>query len=167
MDYIGIDPGLGGAVAVLSEDGRIAVFDTPTALVKSGSTRREYLPVAMAQIIQGIAESRGDVVVLIERQQPFPRQGGVGNFKLGMGYGLWIGLAAALGLSYDFVSPADWKAVMMRGSGKEKEAARVKAQQLFPALAAELSRAKDRECGRSEALLIAEYRRRQDIGRPD
>ena len=154
VKYIGIDPGLDGAVAVLPD---LAVYDVPTAEVGG---RREYVPVAMARLLRDLTDGEETVFVAIERVQPFPKAGVVPMFRLGLGLGLWLGVLGALALPYDLVRPQDWKAAMLPGRQKEKEAGRVRALELWPALAAELARKMDHN--RADALLIAEYRRRQD-----
>ena len=57
--YIGIDPGLGGAVAVLHADGwLVAVHDTPVlTLSTSRGTRQEYDTWGMAALLQPYAGS--------------------------------------------------------------------------------------------------------------
>lgn len=50
---------------------------------------------------------------------------------------------------------------MLRDAGKEKDAARVKAMQLFPQVADQLSRKKDH--GRADALLICAWAQRIGI----
>jgi crossover junction endodeoxyribonuclease RuvC len=151
--YIGIDPGLSGAVAVLPEGW---IFDTPTAIVSSGKRqRREYLEAEMAAMLAPFVE---DSVAAIEKVHAMPRQGVASMFTMGVGLGVWRGILAALGIPFDLVTPQRWKAVMMDGMGKEKEAARTRALQLFPGLTPSLRLKKHH--GRAEALLIAEYRRR-------
>lgn len=160
MRYIGIDPGLDGAVGVISGDSpHIAVVnDTPTAVVKGRGTKRVYLPQAMTAILEAYIDDRY-TVVLIEKVHAMPRQGVTSSFSFGHGLGLWEGICAGLGLSYDFVTPQSWQGTMMDGMGKAKDASRVVALRLFPHLAETLSRKRDH--GRADALLIAEYRRRQ------
>ena len=155
MTIIGIDVGLDGAVAVLPE-GR--VFDTPTVTVASGKrVRRKYLPQEMMRLLLPYASD--GTLSIVEDVHAMPRQGSASTFSLGTGWGLWIGILAGLGIPYDLVSPARWKREMMDGMGKEKDAARLRAMQLFPALSEQLALKKHH--GRAEALLIAEYRRRQ------
>ena len=153
MHIIGIDPGLTGAVAVLPE-GRF--FDTPVAQVKKGG-KKVYLVADMVSIL-GIVD-RQNAHVYIEDVHAMPGQGVSSSFSFGRGFGLWEGIVAALGIPYTLVSPVRWKRAMMDGMGKEKGASRVRAGQLFPHLANQLTRVKDH--GRADALLIAEYGRRQ------
>ena len=48
----------------------------------------------------------------------------------GYGYGLWVGILAALQVPYTPVRPAVWKKAF--SLGKDKEQSRLRAQQLFP-----------------------------------
>jgi len=91
--------------------------------------------------------------VLIEASQAMPGQGVRSMWTTGYGYGLWLGILAALQLPYTPVRPVVWKKAV--GLGKDKEQARLRAQQLFPA--ADLRRKRDH--GRAEALLLAWYGR--------
>ena len=79
-------------------------------------------------------------------------------FNFGKGFGLWLGILAGLGIPHTLVTPQAWKKEMMQGMG-DKDAARIRAQELFPHCVDSLSRKKD--IGRADALLIAEYGRRQ------
>ena len=154
--YIGIDPGLDGAVAFVFDDGAPLVFDTPTLRVGSGKvTRRVYNPQAMAEIIASCSNRRH---VFIEDVHSMPGQGVASTFTFGVGFGTWLGILAALGLSYDRVPPQRWKRAMLDGMGHDKDASRVRAIQLFPAVADQLGLKK--HDGRAEALLLAEYGRR-------
>lgn len=154
---IGIDPGLSGAVAIIHDDGKVAIVDTPTTLIKKGKkSKHDYLPVQMADILG----SREVCHVFIESVHAMPGQGSVSMFRFGEGYGLWIGIIAALGLPHTKVTPQAWKKALMAGI-KDKDASRQRAQELFPQCVAELSRKKD--IGRADALLIAEYGRRCSI----
>jgi hypothetical protein len=83
-----------------------------------------------------------------------------------MGYGMWIGILAALHIPYTLVTPNRWKKEMMAGMGKEKEASCVRAAQLFPAAGALLSRPKRgggvvHLDGRGDALLLAALCRKE------
>lgn len=154
MIYIGIDPGLDGAIAFLYSDGTARVCNAPTGKI---GKKRDYLLAQMANLLERqINEIRQ--VAAVERVHSMPKQGVASSFNFGKGFGLWLGLLAGRGIPFDLVEPTRWKKVMLDGMGKEKDAARIRAQQLFPSLATELSRKKDH--GRAEALLIAEYRRR-------
>lgn len=158
MRHIGIDPGLSGAVAIINGEGSkglgIAdtVYDTPTGQI---GNKNSYLPAEMAKQLILV----GPCQALIEKQQAMPKQGVTSTFSIGYGMGLWIGILAALSIPYEVVTPQAWKGAMMAGMGRDKDASRLRAQQLWPQLTEQLNRKKDH--GRAEALLIAEYGRRQ------
>jgi crossover junction endodeoxyribonuclease RuvC len=154
MRFIGIDPGLDGAAAMISDAGAVlSVFDTPTLLVGKGGKRDYDLRTMRAWLG---AFSPWDCDVAIEHQQAFPGQGVTSMFSLGRGYGLWLGLLAGLGMSYSPISPVRWRKAMLDGMPKGKDTGRLRAMQLFPQ--ASLSRKRDH--GRADALLLAEYFRR-------
>lgn len=160
MTVIGIDPGLSGAVAVL-QDGdtyigphRKYVIDTPVLNVEG---KRKYNANEMAHILCPFTQE-SDVLVVLESVHSMPKQGVASSFNFGEGLGLWKGIIAAYGLPLELPSPQRWKKALLADQGKEKDASRFKAIQLFPDLAGQLSRKKDD--GRAEALLLAEYGRR-------
>jgi crossover junction endodeoxyribonuclease RuvC len=161
MIYIGIDPGLNGAVGVIGEqagNGCPRVFDTPTLTIEGEKTKRRYNTAAMAELLAPYAGNREHVLVVLESVHSMPKQGVASSFCFGQGLGMWQGIIAALGLPLEMPSPQRWKKEIMADQGRDKDAARFKAIQLFPTLATQLSRVKDD--GRAEALLMAEYGRR-------
>lgn len=150
--YIGIDPGKHGGIAVIYPD-RASVHETP--MLPDGA----YDEQAMTRILR----TPRSAVAGIERQQAFPKQGGVSNFTTGLGFGLWRGMLAALGIDYAVVAPRDWRNVVGLTKGDDKVAAVALAAQLFPEVAGLLTgpRGGLRD-GLAEALLIAEYRKTID-----
>jgi hypothetical protein len=68
-------------------------------------------------------------------------------------------LAIQEGCSYELVNPQTWKRQMMPGEARDKNAARLKAIQLFPSVADDLKLVKHHN--RAEALLLAEWGRRR------
>lgn len=161
MIYLGVDPGLDGALAAC-EPGSVdfvTLFDTPTLTVQGKGAKREYDVHAMARALRGYAAyGPGGVTALVELVHAMPGQGVRSMFSMGRGIGVWEGLLAGLGIPYAFVTPQRWKRALMDGMGKDKDAARLTAMRLFPSIAGSFARKKDD--GRAEALLIAEYARR-------
>jgi hypothetical protein len=104
-------------------------------------------------MVSVLKEFGGDAaVIVIEWQQAFPKQGVASTFKIGYGYGLWVGMCAALGYRYHIVSPHVWQRAMLSGTGKGKERSVLAAQRLFPTV--DIPRHKH---GRADALLIAAW----------
>ncbi len=173
--FISIDPGLSGAVAAITEDGQIvSLQDTPTLAVRKGKgTKNTYVESAMASILSGLKDAadglptgvpgrRGGgratgILVTIENVHSMPHQGVSSSFSFGCGFGLWLGICAALRLPIQRVEPAVWKRTMGLAAGADKNASVVLASRLFPT--ASLERKKDH--GRAEALLLAEWARRK------
>ena len=136
---------------MLSDQGAlIALSDVPTLTLKvARGTKQTYDIPGMSALVQPYAGA--GLHVVIEESQPMPRQGVRSMFTCGFGYGLWIGVLAALHIPYTPVRPAVWKKAFTLG--KDKEASRFRAKQLFPG--ADLRRKRDH--GRAEALLLAWY----------
>jgi hypothetical protein len=150
MTIIGIDPGKTGAVAVLWEGGASDVIDMPPSPVG--------LRAELGIEDQPLSPSPR-FVAYVEKQQAMPKQGVSSTFKIGQSYGEILGVFGALSIRVVTVTPVKWKTAMgLRG--KDKDASRALAMRLFPQLAGELQRKKDH--GRAEALLIAEWGRRQE-----
>jgi hypothetical protein len=144
---IGIDPGLDGAVAILC--GRsVEVFDTPTFKLKE---KRYYDTQGMTRILSDY-QVRG-AIVAIERISAMRGWGISTCFKLGMGYGIWIGILAALRFDVKTVSPQVWKRAMLNETEKDKKAALEVARLTYPNVDLHLQS----HDGRADALLIARY----------
>lgn len=156
MLIIGIDPGLAGGLAVLRHGECGGVYDLPT--MAAGKTGRKMInAAAVAELLREIrvAYSGFSVAVALERPAAMPGQGVSSMFSLGDSFGALRGVVAALNLPLHLIVPAVWKRRF--GLNADKEAARALAISLFPDAA--LARKKDH--GRAEALLIAEFLRRE------
>jgi crossover junction endodeoxyribonuclease RuvC len=156
MVVIGIDPGLDGAVAIIHSPVEIDIFDTPTLTVVGEKSRRKYNAAAMAAILEPLQTEQA--LIVLESVHSMPKQGVASSFNFGEGLGIWKGIIAAYKLPLEMPSPQRWKKAILADQGKDKDASRYKAIQLFPSLAEQLSRKKDD--GRAEAVLLAEYGRR-------
>jgi crossover junction endodeoxyribonuclease RuvC len=161
---IGIDPGNTGAIAVIYPNG-VVMHDTPVEIATKGKKSSiSALPSEMAAILADVVDqcsSEGwGLHVAIEKVGAMPGQGVTSMFNFGKGFGMWLGILAALRIPYTLVTPQAWKKEIMKGVS-DKDAARGVGCRLFPAVARELARKKD--IGRADALLIAEWGRRQNL----
>ena len=149
--HIGIDLGLFGAVAVLDHAGTLVVLhDVPTLTLSTNrGTKQDYDVPGLVALLQPYAGSQAHV--MLEARQAMPGQGVRSMWTTGYGYGVCVGVLAALQIPYTPVRPAVWKRTL--GLGKDKEQAWLRAQQLYPG--ADLLRKQDR--GRAEAILVAWY----------
>lgn len=155
MEYGGIDPGLSGAIAIIS-NGRVEIADTPTDMeIIGGKNRRVYDPAAMDELIALIPDY---VKMCLEKVRPMPSFG-ASNFTFGMGLAYWVMALISNRVSWRTVSPQQWKKDMgLKGS--DKNASRELACKLFPRDAHLFTRKKDHD--RADATLIAEWLRRQE-----
>lgn len=149
--FIGIDPGQTGAVAILSTTERAVVFDTPILLVGAGKkTQHEHNINQMAHILR---ENAANAIAAIESVHSMPDQGVSSSFRFGKGFGIWLGILGTLQIPYTLITPQRWKKTMLDGMGKDKDASRFRAIQLFPHQPLALKW----HHGRADALLIAYY----------
>jgi len=163
---LGIDPGLAGCIAILADGDPAGFIDMPTVERNIG-TGRAIDSHELAALLRGIFQTHqgADVQVWVEYVNAMPAtkgesgapraaMGSSSAFRFGEGYGVVKGVLGALGLHWQLVFPQKWKA--HHGLLKqEKDAARIRAIELFPALAGDLARKKD--IGRADSLMIALY----------
>lgn len=159
MIYIGIDPGVTGAVAAIGERSGIDIHDLPTMQRGKTGNKQQINGRELARILLGYKAIHCHVY--LELVKGLPRGGDGGSkmgstsaFNFGETFGCIRGVLEALDLPYTLIPPERWKKTAGL-IGAEKDASRTKAIQLFPLVAHELVRKKD--VGRAEALLIAHF----------
>lgn len=162
MRYIGIDPGLDGGVAILAPDENPQVFVMPVQPTGKGNGREVNVgPFICNEWFHGGCR------VLLERQQPFPKQGGKSNYTTGYNYGKLISLLEAEAVAFEVVRPQEWQrefGIGGKGVDTKKQAALV-AGRLFPCVELRApERCRTPHSGIVDALLIAEYWRRKQGG---
>jgi len=151
MRVVGIDPGLSGAIAVLDEDS-VDLFDIPTWNVGEGS-RRTYNVPGLVDLLRSLAPA----TFVVEHQSP-RRENPAVSFKVGLGYGILLGILCALELRHFMVSPQGWQRAMYAGTGKSgKDRSIEVASRLWPNI-------RITRHDQADALLIAEYGRRLERG---
>jgi len=154
---IGIDPGVNGAVAILTDDGGLVqVFDMPSVEVNVGNkAKRRISPEMLAAELRLYSVS--GTVAIIEQVNAMPGQGVASMFAFGEAFGLAKGVLSGMFIPVQTVTPAKWKKAMNLNAGKD--ASRAKAAALWPEQAQEFRRVKDD--GKAEAALIACWWRTQ------
>lgn len=143
MNYIGIDPGKGGALAVITEENALVFpFD-----------RKSYVNILGAM---GGKQAK----CCLERVGAMPGQGVTSMFSFGENFGFIQGVLEANGIPYELVTPQKWKREF--GVTGDKNSAVSVCQRLFPEVSL-LRTPKSRKAddGMAEALLMAEYARRK------
>ncbi len=156
MIFCGIDPGITGAVAAITGQGRVKLC-AALPIMRNGKLAwcdGEEL----VSLLSGYNEPQWigpGYHVTIERAQPMPKQGVSSTF----GYGVMFGsiLQAMHWARVELVTASQWKRAM--GLTSDKQTSLDKARMLFPGVKL------DRKCdhNRAEALLIAEWARAKSV----
>jgi hypothetical protein len=143
MCFMGVDPGVSGAIAFYYRDhpDYIAVYDAP-------SIGKE---INCSELTALIKQYRPDCAI-IESVHAMPRQGVSSSFNFGMAYGMARGVVAACGIPQHLVTPTKWKKFFALTS--DKETSRRLAILTWPG-SEHFNRKKDD--GRAEAALLALY----------
>jgi len=146
---IGVDPGLSGAVAVISPES-LKIFDMPTMTVeRNGKAKRQVSASELAHIFANF--NSNDSHVYVEKVSAMAGQGVTSVFSFGRSFGMIEGILAAYKLPVTYVAPATWVKAVGRGQGKD--ASRARAMELFPNNQADFKLKK--WDGRADAALIA------------
>lgn len=140
MVYIGLDPGVSGGIAALSDDG--AIYGGPWKMPETDADVFEVLGL--------IAHTERKAV--LERVSASPQMGVVSAFTFGKGYGALRMALTSVGTPFDEVTPQRWQKAMQCLTRGDKNVSKRRAQQLFPQVKVTHAIA--------DALLIAEYCRR-------
>ena len=144
---LGIDPGLSGAIAWVSDDGHlIRVADMPTVEVNG---KKKVSPQMLVALLEDYDDAK---MVAIEDVGAMPGQGVTSTFNFGYSAGILAGVCAGLRMPTSFYRPAVWKRAA--GVPADKGAARQMAQRFWPGCR-DFDRAKDD--GRAEAALLARW----------
>ena len=149
---VGIDPGLGGALAILDSDKKYPlVMDMPVAVtVKSGKKSRRIIGVQLAEFLRSQLPLDW---AFIERQQAMSKQHVTAIGKTMEGYGLLKGVCHGLRIQCFIFEPTRWKRNVSLQVGSTKDESRELAMSHWPGIAEQFSRKRDD--GRAEACLIA------------
>lgn len=162
MRIIGIDPGITGAISLVTEQANfVSVFDIPTMLANKTGNKQQVNVAELAKLLRTVLLDNPDVKAIMERVTAMPSTPGAGGDRRGMGaasafsFGKCVGhiegALAALGIPVEFVTPQQWKRALNLPS--DKEAARAMAQSIFPQAPLGLKK----HAGRAEALLIGKW----------
>lgn len=136
---LGIDPGLGGGLAVVGQD----------------FTRAWKMPETERDLLDTLSDVKtfGVTTAYLEFVRSSPQMGVVSAFKFGQGYGGLRMACIASGLKLEEVTPQKWQQVLKCRTKGDKNVSKRRAQELFPGVKITHAIA--------DALLIAEYGRRQ------
>ena len=142
--YIGIDPGAGGGIAAIDEEGNIKAYKCPQS--------SEDMALLFEVLVGDTPPD--NVRLLMERVWARPTNAVRAAFSYGVNYGQWLGVASSHEIKINTVIPTEWirwigcpkslKSVIRKRWLKEK------AQELYP----EIKRVTLKT---SDAILITRY----------
>jgi len=152
--FLGIDPGLSGAVAILDQGGGLILLDDLPTMANGNGKAKVGRCIDSAGLAAMIRPYAGRVALAtVERVAAMPGQGVAGVFSLGDTFGAVRAVLACTGVPVALVPASTWKRRYRLDSDKER--CRARAIELFPL--AGLHRKKDHN--RAEALLLANHGR--------
>jgi len=156
--FIGVDPGLSGAIAAYCPDNEnLIYFATPTLeITRNGKKKRAFDHQELARKMDEIVDLIGAnniKRVVIEKVGAMPGQGVSSMFSFGTSYGAVVQAIADHFLRIEHVTPQVWKKAMKVTA--DKDSSRARASQLLPRHCGAWSRVKDD--GVAEATLMALY----------
>jgi crossover junction endodeoxyribonuclease RuvC len=144
LRVLGVDPGVGGALALLVNSELVEIADVPVVEVRG---KRRIDP---AQLVTLIASWKPDIAI-VEHAAAMPKQGVSSMFGFGKSAGLVLGVLAGLRVPTTEITAAKWKRALQVPAGKD--GARARAGQLLPTAAHHWPL--KRHDGRAEAALLA------------
>lgn len=106
MNYIGIDPGKSGGIAVLNDEGNLTLFPIP----KIGT----LVDLKAIDLFIGM-HTVGEHICLLEDVHSLPGMSAKSNFVFGENKGQWQGMLTSNHVSYQEVTPKAWQKVAWQG----------------------------------------------------
>jgi len=157
---IGIDPGKSGAVVAIDKFG-VAV-DSIAADDKGSYGGKEYVPQALVDWLVDLKWRETIQLAVVEVQSSRPPEGRKSALTTGYGWGMIVGVLAALGIPYELASPVTWTKSVYGGSGKktpsERKARSIQwARARVPSLSLVLDGRRVPHHGLSDAAALAMY----------
>ena len=153
MIIIGIDPGVSGAICILT-DGKITeIYEMPT-MIDGKKNKKQVNGAEVTNIINKELVNEKDINVVIEHVSAMPGQGVTSMFNFGQSFGVLKGICAALKLPVHFIRPVKWKKYFNL-INTEKDASRTKVIEVFPYISSKISKKKD--ANKADAILIARF----------
>ena len=153
MIIIGIDPGVSGAICILT-DGKITeIYEMPT-MIDGKKNKKQVNGAQVANIIKERLDDKKEIAVVVEHVNAMPGQGVTSMFNFGQSFGVLKGICAALKLPVHFIRPVKWKK-HFNLINTEKDASRTKVIEVFPYISSKISKKKD--ANKADAILIARF----------
>ena len=142
---IGIDPGKGGGIAIITNE-TVALHNCPRTV--------KDMSMLMAICLNDVAAYR--TRVFLEKVWAFPTDGRVGSFSFGENYGQWQGILASHELTPTLVTPKEWQSHFDIKKGLPKQ---IRKKKLKDIAIKSNPNTKGITLSTADALLIAMYGR--------
>ena len=161
--YIGIDNGVSGAVAIITGAGESLLFSTPTRKEQSYTKTKQQISRVDFLKMYDLLKIHGDAanaMCLIERPYANP-QGMKATVSAMRALEATLIAVEMLDIAYCYIDSREWQKALLPSGLKGPELKSGSLQigcRLFPQLKDEIEKQKD-----ADALLIAEYGRRQNL----
>lgn len=156
MKVIGVDPGKKGAVSLIDGARLLHVFDMPIVEIKKGS---KVCCHTLNSELAALFYEHGPIdLAVIETVHSTPQMGVSSSFDFGRSFGVVEMAIVSRGVRLEYVQPAAWKKAL--GLGADKRSSLALARAKWPDSDAFR---RQRDEGRAEACLIAEYARRAGL----
>ena len=139
MIYLGIDPGIYGALAMLHSHGYAEVYDAP--IYRAGG-KNKFDDKQAAMMVKPLAPQ--GCIAAVETTYM--------GYKSAENIGKWKGILAAVGIPYLEVYPVHWQTFCGIYGKKGKEPSIKRAQEKWPSL-----NIADKEDGKADAINIADW----------
>jgi crossover junction endodeoxyribonuclease RuvC len=153
MIIIGIDPGVSGAICILTNGKITEIYEMPT-MIDGKKNKKQVNGAEVTNIINKELINEKDINVVIEHVSAMPGQGVTSMFNFGQSFGVLKGICAALKLPVHFIRPVKWKK-HFNLINTEKDASRTKVIEVFPYISSKISKKKD--ANKADAILIARF----------
>lgn len=154
--FIGIDPGLTGAIAVIAgkegkRQGLVGVYDLPVCArgLGTGLVRNQIAPALLKILLEPLVTMHAKA--MIESPLSFQGQGMTTTCSLFLSAGIIEGVVSAMGFDYQVVQPSEWKRAM--GLTADKNLSLTVARRLYPDAPLSLKK----HHNRADAILLAQY----------
>lgn len=145
MKIVGIDPGLKGGLAYIEG---LEAFACPMPV-----TGGEIDALAIGDFFQ----AHEPELVYVEHSQAMPKQGVTSVFNYGKGFGKILGCLETMNIPYSLVRPRAWKAKVLAGTKKDKDAAINFVRCRYPHVDLKPGRCTTPQDGIADAVCIAHY----------
>jgi crossover junction endodeoxyribonuclease RuvC len=165
MTFIGIDPGLSGALVAIDADANVVdAIRAPRTLGSKG-------PMDHAAIASWLADVGPVAFVAYESPSIRPGESGRSALTIGTNWGVVLGMIIVRGWRHEIITPARWKRAMGLPTRTAAEKDERKAdsialcRSLLPDLDLTPGQVRSPHDGLAEAGLLAVYARRVSMGR--